>query len=85
MPEVVEWQFNGGGGLQVYIAPERAGHSSCTLVVTDIDALAQHLRSSGIAPDAKPVLGDRVDLIMINDPDGNTIALAPPEDSTQAR
>ena len=26
MPEVIEWQFERGGGLQVYQLPERAGH-----------------------------------------------------------
>src|SRR5215470_6430566 len=68
MPEVLEWQLDGGGGLQVYLAPERAGHGSCTLVVTDIDDLAAQLRSSGVAPDAQPVHHDHVDTVMIQDP-----------------
>jgi hypothetical protein len=56
MPEVIEWQLERGGGLQVYGAP-----------------------------DAEPARSDRVDTIMINDPDGNSIAFARPKDSALAR
>jgi catechol 2,3-dioxygenase-like lactoylglutathione lyase family enzyme len=85
MPEVVEWQLERGGGLQVYALPERAGRGSCTLIVDDIDAVAQQLRASGVAPDAAPARHDRVDTIMIRDPDGNSIAFSMPKDSTLAR
>jgi len=76
MPEVMEWQFERGGGLQVYTAPERAGQGSCTLVVNDIDELARHLRATGIAEDAEPVRNEVVDTVMIKDPDGNSIAFS---------
>ena len=85
MPEVVEWQLERGGGLQVYQAPERAGYSSCTLIVTDIDEIEQQLRESGVASDAETAGDDRVDTIMIKDPDGNSIALARPKDQALAR
>ena len=81
MPEVVEWQFERGGGLQVYAAPDRAGQGSCTLIVSDIDDLAQKLRSSGLAKDAEPARNARVDTVMVKDPDGNSIAFAAPKDS----
>jgi predicted enzyme related to lactoylglutathione lyase len=84
MPEVIEWQLERGGGLQVYGAPERAGRTSCTLIVTDIDETARQLHETGIAPDAEPARNDRVDTIMINDPDGNSIAFARPKDSALA-
>jgi hypothetical protein len=80
MAEVSEWQFGGGGGLQVYALPERAGQGSCTIVVDDIDEMARMLRTSGIAPDAEPVRGERADTVMIKDPDGNSIAFAVPKD-----
>ena len=48
MPEVIEWQLQGGGGLQVYAAPERAGRGSCTIIVSDIDEIAETLRTSGL-------------------------------------
>src|SRR3954447_26353790 len=78
MPEVVEWQLERGGGLQVYRAPDRGGQSSCTLVVTDIDEIAQELGGSG----NQPTRNDRVDTIMTKDPDGHSVAFAMPKDPT---
>jgi hypothetical protein len=85
MPEVVEWQLERGGGLQLYKLAERAGRGSCTLIVSDIDEIASQLRSSGFAADAEPVRSERVDTVMIKDPDGNSIAFAMPKDGTAAR
>jgi hypothetical protein len=85
MAEVVEWQLRGGGGLQVYAAPDRAGQGSCTLIVSDIDEVAEKLHESGLAVDARPSRNDRVDTIMIKDPDGNSIAFAMPKDEQLAR
>ena len=84
MPEVIEWQLQGGGGLQVYAAPERAGHGSCTIIVTDIDEIVQLLRTTKLAPAAQPARNDRVDTVMITDPDGNSIAFAAPKDPSLA-
>ena len=81
MPEVVEWQLQGGGGLQVYAGPERAGRGSCTLIVSDIDEIAQQLRDSELVGNPEVNRDDRVDTIMIKDPDGNSIAFAMPRDS----
>lgn len=79
MTEVVEWQMEGGGGLQVYAAPERAGHGSCTLVVSDIDEVVRQLEGAGVAT-VEPTRTDQVDVIMIQDPDGNSLAFAKPKD-----
>jgi predicted enzyme related to lactoylglutathione lyase len=84
MAEVVEWQLEQGGGLQVYEAPERAGQGSCTLIVSDIDEIARQLHESGLAADVEPARNDRVDTVMIKDPDGNSIAFAMPKDQTLA-
>jgi hypothetical protein len=81
MDEVIEWQLERGGGLQVYSAPERAGQGSCTLVVSDIDEIGQQLRATGVA-DAEPARHDQVDTIMIKDPDGNSLAFAMPKDES---
>jgi hypothetical protein len=81
MPTVVEWQLERGGGVQVYELPERAGQGSCTLVVSDIDDVAHQLRSSGIDERAEPTRNDRVDTIMVKDPDGNSIAFSMPKDA----
>jgi predicted enzyme related to lactoylglutathione lyase len=75
MDEVAEWKFRGGGGLQVYAGPDRAGHCSCTLVVDGLEAVADRLKASGI--DAGTITaGPRVKTAMLRDPDGNSIALA---------
>ena len=84
MPEVAEWKFERGGGLQIYDAPERSGRSSCTLIVDDVDAVARRLRETGIA-DAEPVRNDRVETVMIKDPDGNSIAFSMPKDPNFVR
>jgi predicted enzyme related to lactoylglutathione lyase len=75
MPELAEWQFSNGGGLQVYALPERAGSCSCTLLVSDIDAEAARLGKLGVATGA-PASGMQVKVFMIKDPDGNSIAFA---------
>jgi predicted lactoylglutathione lyase len=85
MAEVREWQLERGGGLQIYELPERAGQGSCTLIVSDIDEIARRLRSTGLADDPETARNDRVDTIMIKDPDGNSIAFAMPKDTMLAR
>ena len=79
MPKVVEWQLEQGGGLQVYTAPERAGQGSCTLIVSDIDEIAERLQATGLAGDVESARNDRVDTVMVKDPDGNSIAFARPK------
>lgn len=82
MPEVLEWSFEAGGGLQVYVGPQRAGQGSCTLIVTDIEQIAESLRASGLARAPEISRTPRVDTVMITDPDGNSIAFAAPKDDT---
>ena len=77
MAEVAEWSFPNGGGLQVYELPERAGHGSFTVAVTDIDEQAAALKAAGI--DSPSVNRTRqMETIMIKDLDGNSIAFAHP-------
>ena len=75
MAEVAEWMFKGGGWLQVYQRPERAGWGSMTLAVTDIDEQASHLPQCGINTSDQRT-GPKVKTLMITDPDGNHIAFA---------
>lgn len=84
MPEVAEWRFDGGGGLQAYQAPERAGGGSVTLAVDDIEGHAEALKRQGIA-DARVAFDERVKTLMIHDPDGNSIAFAEAIDPTLLR
>ena len=84
MPEVAEWTFDGGGGLQVYQAPERAGQGSFTCIVTDLDRHAEQLRALGVDTSDRSD-GERVRTLMVTDPDGNHIAFAEPSDPTLAQ
>lgn len=83
MPELMEWSFPGGGWLQVYRAPERAGRGSCTLSVSSIEEIVERLKTLGFR------IGHRVDApkvrtLMLRDPDGNSIAFAETSDPTMA-
>ena len=84
MLEVAEWKFERGGWLQVYELPERAGNGSCTLAVSDIEAVKTHLQSLGIDT-GRSNSGETVKTVMIADPDGNHLAFAETADPTMAR
>jgi hypothetical protein len=43
MGEVVEWQFPGGGWVQVFASEERADKSSVTLVEDDVQGRLEEL------------------------------------------
>jgi predicted enzyme related to lactoylglutathione lyase len=84
MPEVAEWQFKGGGWLQVYQLKERAGAGSVTFAVSGLEDQIEQLRKIGI-DSGKPMVSERVKVVMIKDPDGNSIAFAETLDSSMAR
>jgi predicted enzyme related to lactoylglutathione lyase len=75
MAEVAEWKFAGGGWLQVYQLPERAGNGSFTLSVAGIEEIVRHVAGLGIDTSERTST-DRVRTLMITDPDGNHIAFA---------
>lgn len=75
MSELSEWRFQRGGGLQVYRLPERAGSCSATLAVDDLDAQVSKLNRLNIQG-TRLADTDRVKVVMIKDPDGNSIAIA---------
>jgi hypothetical protein len=75
MPTLAEWRFPGGGSLQVYVGPERAGGGSCTLTITDIEKTLGDLKQLGIDP-GKVIDGGKAKVVMVKDPDGNSIAFA---------
>jgi predicted enzyme related to lactoylglutathione lyase len=84
MPEVEEWTFPRGGGLQVYQGAERPGNCSFTLAVSDIETVARTLAAMGVAPGAR-ASNERVKTLMVKDPDGNSIAIAEALDPALAR
>ncbi len=84
MPELAEWKFEGGGWLQVYQLPARAGSGSFTLSVSSIDGQVTRLSKLGIDTRQRSS-GDKVKTLMIADPDGNHIAFAEAIDSNMAQ
>jgi predicted enzyme related to lactoylglutathione lyase len=84
MSEVAEWKFEGGGWLQVYQLPERAGKGSVTLAVNDLEEQLGDLKQCGISA-PPPMRNDKVTVVMIKDPDGNSIAFAEAIDPSMAR
>jgi len=75
MSEVAEWKFEGGGWLQVYQSKQHVGSTSVTLAVTDIDEQLMKLKKLNLDA-GKPVVTEKVKMVMIKDPDGNSIAFA---------
>ena len=84
MPEVAEWRFDSGGWLQVYQSADRVGRGSVTLAVDDLDEQIAKLGRLGIDV-GKRMATVKVDVVMIKDPDGNSIAFAQAKDPTMAQ
>jgi hypothetical protein len=83
MPEVSEWRFPGGGWLQVYESKQRAGAGSVTLAVENLEEQMSELTKLGIDP-GLPLVGKVVKVVMIKDPDGNSLAFAESTDPRMA-
>ena len=84
MPTVAEWKFERGGWLQVYELQDRAGQGSVTLAVSCIDDQIDNLRTMGIDA-GQPIVNGKMKVVMIKDPDGNSIAFAESGDAGAAR
>lgn len=84
MSEVAEWRFDGGGWLQVYQLPERAGNGFCTLAVSDMEEVVAHIEKLGIDATQRSS-GVKEKTLMIVDPDGNHIAFAQTIDKSMAQ
>jgi predicted enzyme related to lactoylglutathione lyase len=84
MAEVAEWKFERGGWLQVYENAERAGTGSCTLAVSSLDEQIADLKNKGIEA-GEPMISEKAKVVMIKDPEGNSIAFAEAIDQSMAR
>ena len=79
--EVVEWKFERGGRLQVYQNAERAGSGSFSLVVSSLDEQVSTLKKCGLDA-GQQMISDKAKVVMVKDPDGNSIAFAEAIDPT---
>jgi predicted enzyme related to lactoylglutathione lyase len=84
MNEVAEWKFEHGGWLQVYQNAERAGSGSCTLAVSRIDEQVADLETKGVDA-GRLMVSDTARVVMIKDPDGNSLAFSEAVDKRTAR
>ena len=84
MAELGEWKFERGGWLQVYQGAERAGSGSVTLTVTSLEEQISVIRDAGMDP-GEPIISAKVKVVMLKDPDGNSIAFAEAIDPTIAQ
>ena len=75
MKEVFEWSLPSGGALQVFEDSKRAGSSSVTFSVKDIDAHVAQLSQRGIEISNR-TKSDDVSTAIVQDPDGNQVILA---------
>lgn len=75
MEEVAEWQLPKGGCLQVFEDGNRAGLSSVTLMVEDLDQQITGLESKGITI-GETSRSSMVDLAIVQDHDGNQVVFA---------
>ncbi len=75
LKDVAEWEFSGGGWIQVFQDSGRAGASFVTLVETDVEARIADLEAKGI-PVKTASRSDSVVLAIVADPDGNKIVFA---------
>lgn len=75
MEEVAEWKMPHGGCVQVFEDGNRAGLSSVTLMVEDLDREIANLESRGIRIDEKSQ-SDLVELAFVQDCDGNQVVFA---------
>lgn len=74
MDGLLEWHVTTGGGVQVWLDPERAGGSTLLLATDDLDGTASRLAAAGLAH-AGPEPGGGARLLRLADPDGNRVVL----------
>lgn len=84
MAQVAEWKFPRGGWLQLYAHPERAGHGSVTLSVSDLEEIGARLERLSIEI-TRRTSSENVNTFTVVDPDGNHLVFARAFDQTLAR
>jgi predicted enzyme related to lactoylglutathione lyase len=70
------WQVADAGWISLVADPERAGRSTVTLVVDDLDGRLAELASRGLAPETVEAVGAAGRKATVVDPEGNRLALA---------
>ena len=79
MAGLAAWKFGGGGWIQVFKDATRAGSSSVTFEVDSLERALEALRAQGVMIGAR-TSSSYVKTAIVNDPDGNQIVLAEPQE-----
>jgi hypothetical protein len=77
MPGLLEWEFPGGGWLQVFEKSERAGSGSITIIEDDLEARVASLQTAHIRIDREKNTAI-TSIAVVEDADGNRITFAMP-------
>jgi hypothetical protein len=72
MPGLLEWEFPGGGWLQVFEKPQRAGSGAVTIIEDDLDARIGGLQTAHIRIDREKASAT-TSIAVVGDADGNRI------------
>lgn len=75
MPGLMEWEFPGGGWLQVFEKPARAGTGSVTILEDDLESRVASLQTAHIRIDSETT-SSITSVAVVEDPDGNRITFA---------
>lgn len=75
MPELAEWEFERGGWLQVFEDEERAGQSSVTFAVRELETQCERLSWLAIPIDQE-IHSETVNVAIVHDLDGNQLVFA---------
>jgi hypothetical protein len=75
MPHLLEWEFPGGGWLQVYEQPDIAGQGSVTIIEDDLERRISSLQTAHIRIDRQKI-SNMTSIAIVQDPDGNRIVFA---------
>ena len=67
------WEVAASRWLVVEERPERAGHGSVTLMVSDLDERVAAIAGRGVEPSERETYGDGVRKMIYRDPDGNEV------------
>jgi catechol 2,3-dioxygenase-like lactoylglutathione lyase family enzyme len=74
MEGLVEWHLADTFGVQVWLDPERAGHSAVVLDESDLDGRAAELDAAGLPYEGpQEVTASRI--VQLVDPDGNQVVI----------
>ena len=77
MPGLLEWEFPGGGWLQLFEKPDRAGSGAVTIIEDDLEARIASLQTAHVRIDRESE-SETTALAVVEDVDGNRITFAMP-------